>query len=188
MGLAVEIVRFAGALPSLEAIRDQVARRTGLAVGLTVRDEEYGTLSFACEPGPVVEVRRRRRTQPLGKIEHHVASPDTIKVSAGLQEEPTLFLHTCEALHDLGGKTASGPLPPDDPLLRPVTEGELRKRVRKARRQARIGAAILIAAHALVAPLYLAAFALALVIIIPAVLLGGLYRELFGDPRPGVRR
>ena len=107
MGIASgDAVRFPADPPTLAAVRDAVARRTGLAVDLAATDEHGGLLTFACLPDMPVEVR-------CG------VGPDggRVEVSGALGHEPTLFFQTFEALHDLGGETDEGRLPADDPLL-----------------------------------------------------------------------
>lgn len=166
--LGGQLIQFSAAPPTLEAVRERVAQRTGLAIGLTAAGHDHGTLYVVALPDLTVGLQR-------------ITAERMIDVT-GESVEWTLFFQTCQALCDLGGTPPEGPdnVPADDPWLQPVTEAELRQRAQAARRDAQVRGALFIALHTLFAPVYLMVF---VVIVLPLALLGGLYLELFGDGR-----
>jgi hypothetical protein len=149
MGICSAHALFSEHLPSLEELRQQVAQRSGLAVGLTAEGPDRGRLFFACVPKEGINVERNtpEKIQQAAAIVDEMGlkglfpsssdSRTSIRLQTYVGLEPTLFFQACQALAELGGELVR--LTPEEPVqewLRPLTESELHMRVRRAHRQA----------------------------------------------------
>ena len=153
MGLVMGRVYFPGQVPSLEELAARVTARSGLVVRAEPSElqdgfyQVHGRLAFACVPELWVEVYCYTQEQRQRNVEMFVdfglVSPEavhaprppgaTVHVKTFVGVEPTLFFQTELALEELGGELSEGF--PEEARLeygRPLTEAELRRRIRDA--------------------------------------------------------
>lgn len=134
---------FAAGLPALEEVRVRVSERSGLPVEL-----EDGRLFFRCLPERPVTLSRIPENEAVrARMDATMrqsgfsgwVGPDYIHVKCALGQEPTLFVHACAALEDLGGVLVHPLLPDQKALLTgPLEEGFLLQRVRRFERRAKL--------------------------------------------------
>jgi len=150
MGVVISKVRFANGVPELHALRERVARRTGLDVGLEMHDPNHGELFFVCLPDRKVNVARwtLEQAKEIAATFADVGGPPgfrledypCINLRIFLGQEPTLFAHAQRALAELGGEVRERVN--DDAMeewLQPVSQTELVARVHKVEKQNKRG-------------------------------------------------
>lgn len=150
MGVVSETAQF-DSLPDLEAVRQAVERRFGLAVSLESNDPNFGTLVPACAPeAHQLTVTRLRLYDPQlllsaedrckYELSPRTGEPGTIGLQGALNDEPSMMLHAMMALVDLGGRPrssfaelqAEGAAEED---VAPLTEAEFWQRVEQHRKR-----------------------------------------------------